>query len=129
MNDISTDAGKLELAVYNVLKPHIPEDVYLNTGARHKKINEEKMIYCNAPLQFYDLSAIGKTRMRVEIYVKDIGGFKDSLNLSLLREIVLPLMDGAFVDNHYMLEYTGEMVANDNAGYHFILMSFNVVSV
>ena len=125
MDLIKLDSSKIEKAMYDYLVlNNVAPNIY--GGSRNVDINKDVMVYCNAPLPIYDKEAIGDSMVRIEIYVKKIGGWKNAARLSEIRDAIVPLFPKKLGED-YFFDYLEETTGSDKAGYDFIFITLNVV--
>lgn len=128
---IKADSSKIEMAVYNLIKtPLAGVCDFVKVGSRNPKENPSKSVYCNAPVPIVDLSAINQTLMRIEIYVAQISGFKDTNGLSAIRDIIIPLIaEGVTIDDSYFVALKDELSREDGNGFNFIFLNLAVTVI
>lgn len=118
------DAGKIETALYNFIRPMFEmDDVYVMGGTRNSSKNESKSVYCNAPIEIKDLNAYGKTVARIEIYVKKIDGIKNAAEISRIHDAIVGSLQKSVRIEDYGFSYMNEIPGDDRAGYNFIFIN------
>ena len=125
---LKADSSKIELAVHGLITPALAGVCdFVKAGSRNPKENPSKQVYCNATVPIVDLSAISQTTIRIEIYVEQTKGFKNSTTLSQIRDIIIPLIaDGVTIDNSYFVALTSELCRPDGNGFDFIFLNLAV---
>jgi len=128
---LKADSSKIEMAVYNLIQPALVGICdFVKVGSRNPKENPTKSVYCNAPVPIVDLSAIERTTMRIEIYVAQIAGFKDTTTLSTIRDVIVPLIgSGITLDDSYIINRGTELSRADGNGFDFIFLNLNVTVI
>lgn len=127
---IKADSGKIELALYNHIKDVVsPVCDFIKLGHRNSKIQDDKMVYCNSPVQIIDLDPISQTISRIEIYVKKIGGFKDVTTLSQIRDLIIPLIGGVTIDDSYFISLKNEISGDDGDEFNYIFLNLAVTII
>jgi hypothetical protein len=127
---IKADPSKIELALHGLIFPKLTEVCdFVKVGPRNTSKQESKMVYCNAPVPVVDLNAISQTTARIEIYVEQISGFKDTTSLSEIRDIIVPLINGVTINDSYFVTLENELSMYDNAGFNFIFLNLAVTII
>lgn len=128
--NLKADSGRIELAAYNYAKDSLVGIVdKIGAGKRNSSVNPDSSVYFNAPVVILNLDAIAKTTMRIEIYVKDIAGAKDSTKISQIRDILVPLFKGVTLDDSYFMAHVNDISGDDNAGFSFVFLNLAVTVV
>lgn len=119
------DTSKIEKAMYDYLKANNVCS-FIMGGRRNASKSEDKMVYCNAPLDVYDDVAIGKTMMRIEIYVKQRSGFKNASVLTDIHDKIVDLLPVTL--GNYSFEYNSELSGYDGeTGFDYIFINVPVM--
>lgn len=128
---IKADSSKIELAVHGLIEtPLVGVCDFVKAGSRNSSKNPDTSVYCNATVPILDLSAISQTTIRIEIYAKDIDGFKNSTKLSAIRDVIMStIKDGVTIDDSYFVTLNNEFSRTDGAGFHFVFLNMNVIII
>lgn len=128
---VKTDSSALELAVHGFIQPKLAGVCdFVKVGSRNASKNPPKSVYCNATSPIVDQSAISQTIMRIEIYVEQIGGFKDTTGLSAIRNVIMKAIgDGVTLDKTYFINLSNELSRPDGNGFDFIFLNLNVTII
>jgi hypothetical protein len=126
MDLLRLDASKIEKAMVGHIKDNSSYTA-VHAGHRNMGNNATDMVYCNAPVDILDKVAMGKTTMRVELYVKKSGGFKNIIRLTSIRDAIVPLFPVKL--GNYYFEYISEISGQDDAGYDFIFINLHVIII
>ena len=127
---VKADSGKLELAVHAHILPYLTGICdFVKAGSRNASKNPDNSVYCNAPVIILDLNAISRTTMRIEIYVKDIDGFKNSTKLSEIRDALVPVLGGVTLNDSYFVAHVSDITGKDNAGFSYVFLNLAVTIV
>ena len=118
------DASKIEKVVYDYLIANSVAD-FIIPGHRNMSVNRPEMVCCNVPSQITDSNAIGDTMMRIEIFVKQIRGYKNTTALTTIHDKIVDLLPVTI--GNYSFEYMDELPGIDGAGYDFIFINTNVM--
>lgn len=127
---LKSDPSKIELALHGLIKiPLAGVCDFVKTGSRNTSENPDCSVYCNASVPILDIGAIQQTTTRIEIYAKQIGGFKNNTKLTEIRDIIIPLIENVKIDNSYLINKKSELSRPDGSGFDFIFINLNVTII
>ena len=100
--------------------------VYANRRPSSVTKNADTFIVVRSVTEISDKTAFGNTICRIEIYVKEVGGVKNSTKASAITQLV---MDALPVEtSKYLFTYlSGMSLGLDNTGYDVEAVNINVL--
>lgn len=118
------DTSKVEKILYDrVVSTGVCPNVY--GGPRNPLTSEDEMIFCVAPNEVRDESAIGRTIARIEIYAKNISGLKNAEAITIMHDAIveeIPIKDG-----NYFFDFLSEINMQTKDGYSSCLISLIMI--
>jgi hypothetical protein len=118
------DTSKIEKVLYDkVVSTGACPNVY--GGPRNSLTSEDEMIFCVAPNDVRDESAIGRTIARIEIYAKNISGLKNAEAITRMRDVIVELIP--IKSGNYFFDFLSEISPQTRDGYSSCLISLIVI--
>ena len=129
MTNANYDIGSIENALWQGMKAaDVCPVVYANRrpSTITSSSTTKAFIVTKAVTEIVDKTGYGKNICRVEIYTKELGGVKDSANMTLYSKKVMAALP--IVTDKYQFDYLSNIpLGLDNTGYDVEAVNINVI--
>lgn len=127
MYNANYDIGEIENGLWQALKAaKICPVIYSNRRPSTVKKPADLFLVVSSMTEVSDRNAFGKNICRIEVYIKEVGGVKDSKQASIMSKKIMALLP--IHTANYVFTYLSNIsLGLDNTGYDVESINVNVL--